>query len=623
VRTTIVSLLVSLAAAHAAALPLPRERWVDAVNGSDATGDGSSAHPWKTLGYAIVFSDVLHVLPGVYDEASGETFPITPNRSAFLSLLGTNRDTTIVRTGTDATLFAPTRLPGLIAEHMTFSRTVPPAGPDSCGLGNARFPMSVQLKDCIVEGHSTGIFGPAVVTGCIIRNNAIAAIRGGLVNAKDCTIQDSSDVGISADGNSSVVDCTIERCGTGLALSAHTFSENTVRTTPLVANSTIQANRTGVTLTSTTYLYCYTSPYIEQCWTVTATVDAKIDANRFFDNEYALESCPADAGVLARVSNSLFEGNGDAVRARSCGTTPGFTVLLVANDTIVANRRTGIVLPSASSRTIVVNSIVTGNPTDLSGVATADVHTSDVGDPSFAGTNGNISADPQFVDPPSRNYRLQATSPCLENGLRESPDPTRPFEFGLDLDGRVRDYDLDGDGVRTPDMGALERVVGGLGPRYGNVAARAGFVQDVLTVDGSTGDVLRVLAVAATTRLTIGVSAPPGGSGAAPFALFAFLGENAANDESHLPAHLGTMCFPTPLSGPNPRVLTLFDNFPAAIRARLATGRLPSTPAPFTAVLPGSASRAGRRVTLQGLIADPASRQGQYAITNAVVVRFQ
>ena len=45
--------------------------YVDAVNGSNVTGDGRQAAPWQTVSYAlsqVIGPDVeIHVAPGVYD----------------------------------------------------------------------------------------------------------------------------------------------------------------------------------------------------------------------------------------------------------------------------------------------------------------------------------------------------------------------------------------------------------------------------------------------------------------------------------------------------------------------------------------------------------------------------
>jgi len=64
------------------------------------------------------------------------------------------------------------------------------------------------------------------------------------------------------------------------------------------------------------------------------------------------------------------------------------------------------------------------------------------------GTNGNLSADPDFVDPGGADYRLAEGSPCRDTGT--------PGNLLVDLVGRPRALDGDGDGAAVPDMGALE-----------------------------------------------------------------------------------------------------------------------------------------------------------------------
>jgi hypothetical protein len=66
--------------------------------------------------------------------------------------------------------------------------------------------------------------------------------------------------------------------------------------------------------------------------------------------------------------------------------------------------------------------------------------------------SGNIDADPLFVDPGSGNFRLSAGSPCVDAG-----DPGfSPPPGAIDLDGRRRIWDGDGDGTAVVDMGAYE-----------------------------------------------------------------------------------------------------------------------------------------------------------------------
>ena len=68
---------------------------------------------------------------------------------------------------------------------------------------------------------------------------------------------------------------------------------------------------------------------------------------------------------------------------------------------------------------------------------------------------GNIDADPLFVDPENENYRLQLGSPCIDSASTTGPSN--------DLDGNPRPVDIPGigrDGAGAFDMGAYE-VQGG------------------------------------------------------------------------------------------------------------------------------------------------------------------
>jgi hypothetical protein len=126
------------------------------------------------------------------------------------------------------------------------------------------------------------------------------------------------------------------------------------------------------------------------------------------------------------------------------------------NTTITSNGAsflTGGVLLENGATLNLVNSIVWNNSltevTDRS-EARLSVSFSDIGENLFPGS-GNISLDPKFVDPASRDFRLHWNSPAVDAGTN-SGAPTS------DLLGRTRPLDGDGDGVAVTDMGALERI---------------------------------------------------------------------------------------------------------------------------------------------------------------------
>ncbi|MCB9834282.1 MAG: hypothetical protein H6807_17595 [Planctomycetes bacterium] len=94
--------------------------------------------------------------------------------------------------------------------------------------------------------------------------------------------------------------------------------------------------------------------------------------------------------------------------------------------------------------------IVRGNVVDILGASAANLFASD-GEPALVGVNGNIDADPLFVDPTTGDLRLQATSPCID-----AAELALGIQVAADHDeaSRVSDHDLDG--VLGADMGAHE-----------------------------------------------------------------------------------------------------------------------------------------------------------------------
>ena len=146
-------------------------------------------------------------------------------------------------------------------------------------------------------------------------------------------------------------------------------------------------------------------------------------------------------------TNCAFTGN----KAGFGGGTYGASLYFC---TIVNNATTGNGGGAYLSNNTVTNCILWGNTAMMSGAAIYDDGTSKPGAVSYSDaqggslTNGNISADPLFVNGASGNLHLTSASPCINAGAT-----TVSSGFALPI------TDLDG-GSRTvgagPDMGAYE-----------------------------------------------------------------------------------------------------------------------------------------------------------------------
>lgn len=163
----------------------------------------------------------------------------------------------------------------------------------------------------------------------------------------------------------------------------------------------------------------------------------------------------------ALVANNLMRGNhgwrGSAIYSQS--------ELVVFNNTIVDNTGTGTIASNFTAAMVYRNNVIIARGAiGLYGEASGLVPNFANNDvwapagmpyggacPNLTGVAGNISADPQFVDAPSGDYRLQRTSPCIDAGV----DPTTGWLY-LDFEGDPRRIDGNVDGLAVVDMGMDE-----------------------------------------------------------------------------------------------------------------------------------------------------------------------
>ncbi|MHC4155081.1 MAG: right-handed parallel beta-helix repeat-containing protein [Planctomycetota bacterium] len=123
---------------------------------------------------------------------------------------------------------------------------------------------------------------------------------------------------------------------------------------------------------------------------------------------------------------------------------PAASAGTVANNTIVDNSNVGIRVPSGTAPTI-SNSIIWGN--DANDLLGCNATYSCIEDPNDANGVGNITDNPQLVDPNNDDYHLRPDSACIDAG-----DPNGDYTEQTDMDGDPRvipeEVDIGADEVR-------------------------------------------------------------------------------------------------------------------------------------------------------------------------------
>ena len=364
------------------------------------------------------------------------------------------------------------------------------------GGGVFCFDVQATLTNCTISTNAAGFAGGGVcgwdasltITDCTISSNE-ADIGGGVccfgseTTVANCTISGNQAVGGGGvhcnSGQTTITNCTIsgnsgaEGGGVSCYYSSPTLTNCTISSneadigggvhcadcSPSIANCTIADNAANGG--NGGGIYSYESPVVTNCL-ITGNTAAGSGGGLCCD--WSFEPNPT-------LTNCTFAHNaaaeyGGAVYCFSYSTTRlSMTNCILWAD--LAAEGAEIALEGDGMHTVSYSDVQGGE---------AQVYV-DEGSELIWG-EGNIDADPLFVDPDNGEYRLSASSPCIDAACNWAvpPDTTDLDDDGdtteytpLDLDGEGRFFDdpnTDDTGCACPpvvDMGAYE--FGGTGPQ--------------------------------------------------------------------------------------------------------------------------------------------------------------
>lgn len=272
----------------------------------------------------------------------------------------------------------------------------------------------------------------ATITGNLIQNNHAYYYGGGihLRQWSDGLVENNHII-----GNDSIL-------GAGIHI--------TYTSCPTVRDNLIQANTAGSTGGGGIYVFGWSQPVIER------NIITQNQSSGGAGIEVVSNSNPAIR------NNLIFDNLGGSGIETKAGAAPEIT-----NNTIIANMHGGVECWSNATSTI-ENNIITSNGDGYGIYLGPDANSvirynnvwdnpsgnygPDIQDPT--GTEGNISVDPQFVDPNSANYHLTIYSDCIDAG----DNNCLPLQSMLDIDKEPRLFIFDANKAPLVDIGADEVV---------------------------------------------------------------------------------------------------------------------------------------------------------------------
>ena len=327
--------------------------------------------------------------------------------------------------------------------------------------------ITLNAAACEGGGIYFMVYSSPALSNCTISFNTSPYNGGGVhcyqwcdPTLSNCTISRNTPAGIYCDhvSNPTLSDCTItQNAGTGVAcihsnpkLSGCGIAQNTARygggvyclySEPILSRCAIALNaadRNGGGV------YCsHSNPMVRNCTISLNAANRDGGAVCCYDGHPTFSNC-----VIVQNAAAC----GGAAYCYSSGPT-------LSNCTIAANSASdGPAIACDSSEQQYPSSVTITSSVLWSGGEEVWNNDGSVLSITYSDAQGgwsgegNIDADPLFADPDNGDYHLTAGSPCIDAG-----DPAFvPLPGELDMDGQMRVWDGDGDGVAVVDMGADE-----------------------------------------------------------------------------------------------------------------------------------------------------------------------
>lgn len=404
---------------------------------------------------AAVDGDTIQVAEGTYYETLWWG-------SKAIALVGAGAEITIIDAGGSGQCLRMVNVPETArVEGLTFT-----GGAAAWGPGMSLTGSSPTLADNIITGNSSsgGVGGVSVIEGApvllnnIISHNSTDGMAGGIWIWDSSATLTGNTIAHNSAGTSSGgirvtysvailrdnVICYNSARNTGGGLSA--YRSSVTLTGNVISDNSCDIEGGGVLLGGCESATLTNNIITGNSVTVWAGGGVWIGSGSYTlsNNVIAENSAWKGGGVhlagnaSAVLTNNTIVGN-LATEGGGIG-SHGDLFLTLTNNTVAQNTGGGILCPLAS---VITNCILWGNsggPDLMGSWATY----SDIGTGELAG-EGNISADPLFLDPTAGDYHLQPGSPCIDVGNDLAPGLT-----DTDKDGNPR---IVGAAV---DMGAYE-----------------------------------------------------------------------------------------------------------------------------------------------------------------------